>query len=146
MDQRHNCLIISTRDNVYILEFDKETKQFREVASGFELPENPDDEFIYNASLSPDKKKLVVYVGDIYSGGQNLCIYDVSSEYEWTIVKNTSINYNKDTAFTGIYTGNTNEDNKLEVNTLLVDKVDVTIVTDVDVNDDEFILMGVDYE
>ena len=146
MDQRNNCLIIGTRDNVYILEFDKELKQFREVASNFELPENPNGEFIYNASLSPDKKKLVVYVGDIYSGGQNLCIYDVNSEYSWTIVKNTTINYNKDTAFTGIYTGKTNEDNKLEVNTLLVDKVDVTLVTDVDVNDDEIIFEGVDYE
>ena len=146
MDQRHNCLIIGTRDNVYVLEFDGDTKQFREVASSFELPENSDGEFIYNASLSPDKKKLVVYVGDIYSGGQNLCIYDVNSEYSWTIVKNTTINYNKDTAFTGIYTGKTNEDNKLEVNTLFVDKVDVTLVTDVDVNDDEIIFEGVDYE
>lgn len=146
MDQRNNCLIIGTRDNVYILEFDKETKQFKEVAKDFELPENPDGEFIYNASLSPDKKKLAVYVGDIYSGGQNLCIYDVNSGYEWTIVKNASMNYNKDTTFTGVYTGNTNEDNKLEVNTLLVDKVDVTIVTNVDVNDDEIIFEGVDYE
>ena len=75
-----------------------------------------------------------------------MCIYGVNSGYEWTIVKNTSLNYNKDTAFTGIYTGKINEDNKLEVNTLLVDKVDVTIITDIDVNDDEFILEGVDYE
>ena len=146
MDTRNNCLIIGTRDNVYILEFDKETKQFREVASNFELPENPNGEFIYNASLSPDKKKLAVYVGDIYTSGQNLYIYDVDGEYEWTIVKNTSMNYNKCTTFTGIYTGKTNEDNKLEVNTLLVDKVDVTLVTDIDVNDDEIIFEGVDYE
>ena len=146
MDQRNNCLIIGTRDNVYILEFDKELKQFREVAKDFELPENPDGEFIYNASLSPDKKKLAVYVGDIYTSGQNLYIYDVNSGYEWTIVKNTTMNYNAGTSFTGVYTGNTNEDNKLEVNTLLVDKVDVTIVTDVDVNDDEIIFEGVDYE
>ena len=110
------------------------------------MPENPNGEFIYNASLSPDKKKLVVYVGDIYTSGQNLCIYDVDGGYEWTIVKNTTMNYNAGTSFTGVYTGKTNEDNKLEVNTLLVDKVDVTIVTDIDVNDDEIIFEGVDYE
>lgn len=127
MDQRNNCLIIGTRDNVYILEFDKETKQFREVASNFELPENPNGEFIYNASLSPDKKKLVVYVGDIYSGSQNLCIYDVNSEYSWTIVKNTSINYNTTTSYTGTATGNVDDEGKIEVSINGTINQDITI-------------------
>ena len=146
MDQRHNCLIIGTKDNVYILEFDKETKKFREVASSFELPENPNGEFIYNASLSPDKRKLVVYVGDIYTSGQNLRIYDVNNDFGWTIVENTAVNYDRGTSFTGIYTGKNDNRGKLEVETALVDKIDVTVVANVELKDGEISIGGVSYE
>ena len=142
MDTRHNCLIIGTTNNVYILEWTKDEKAFEEVANLVELPENVDGEFIYNASLNPDKTKLVVYAGDIVTNKQSLFIYDVKAGYDWVITKNNSINYDANISFSGVTTGKVDDEGKVETKIVLPDVIEMKISTDVDLKDNEIIIEG----
>lgn len=100
-DDRNNCLVIGTTDNVYVLEFKNGTWTL--IASDMPLPDNNSGQYIYNASLSPDKRRLAVYAGDIWHYAQNLFIYDIGSGYTWTIVENSAQNYDSVLAFTGVW-------------------------------------------
>ena len=142
MDTRHNCLIIGTTNNVYILEWNKDEKAFKEVANIVELPENVDGEFIYNASLNPDKTKLVVYAVDIVTNKQSLFIYDVKAGYDWVITKNNSINYDANISFSGVTTGKVDDEGKVETKIVLPDVIEMKISTDVDLKDNEIIIEG----
>ena len=102
-DNRNNCLVIGTTNNVYVLEFKNGT--WKSLVSDMSLPNNNSGAYIYNASLSPDKSKLAVYAGDTNQYAQNLFIYDISSGYTWTVVKNSAQNYDSTLAFTGIFKG-----------------------------------------
>lgn len=105
-DNCNNCLTIGTTDAVYVLEFISSSKTWKMLLTiSSPLPSNNSGQYIYNATLSPDKTKLAIYAGDSQYLSQNLFIYDVGSGYTWTVVKNNSQNYDSVTAFTGIYKG-----------------------------------------
>ncbi|MBO7712327.1 MAG: hypothetical protein J6S85_02090 [Methanobrevibacter sp.] len=104
-DNRNNCLVIGTTDNVYVLEF--KNGAWTLIASDMPLPNNNSGQYIYNASLSPDKTKLAVYAGDTNFYAQGLFIYDLATEYTWTVVQNSATNYDNVLSFTGVATGNT---------------------------------------
>lgn len=106
-DNRNNCLVIGTTDNVYVLEFNPSTHTWTLIASDMPLPNNNSGQYIYNASLSPDKTKLAVYAGDTHYYAQGLFIYDIATEYTWTVVQNSATNYDNVLSFTGVATGNT---------------------------------------
>lgn len=103
-DNRNNCLVIGTTNNVYVLEF-KSDKTWSLIASDMTLPDNNLGQYIYNAALSPDKTKLTVYAGDTNKYAQNLFIYDIDTGYTWTVVNNVAQNYDSVLTFTGTYGG-----------------------------------------
>lgn len=102
-DDRNNCLVIGTTNNVYVLEFNQSAHTWTKIASDMPLPNNNSGQYIYNASLSPDKRRLAVYAGDTNKYAQNLFIYDIRSGYTWTIVENSAQNYDSVLAFTGVW-------------------------------------------
>lgn len=103
-DNRNNCLTIGTTNAVYVLEFIPSTKTWRMLFTiSSSLPDNNSGQYIYNATLSPDKTKLAVYAGDSQYLSQNLFIYDIGSGYRWTIVENSAQNYDSVLAFTGVW-------------------------------------------
>lgn len=103
-DDRNNCLVIGTTNNVYILEFN--SGAWRLLASNMPLPDNNSGAYIYNATLSPDKSKLAVYAGDSNVYAQNMFIYDVGTGTTWSVVENSAQNYDNILSYTGIATGN----------------------------------------
>lgn len=106
-DNRNNCLVIGTTNNVYVLEFNKTTHTWTLIASNMPLPSNNSGAYIYNASLSPDKSKLAVYAGDTNVYAQGLFIYDIGTGATWSVVENSVQNYDSVLAFTGVATGDT---------------------------------------
>ena len=110
-DNRNNCLVIGTTNNVYVLEFDSSSHSWELIASDMALPLNNSGAYIYNAALSPDKRRLVVYAGDTKSYAQGLFIYDLGADYTWTVVKNNAQNYDSRLSLTGIATGDTQTEN-----------------------------------
>ena len=103
-DNRNNCLTIGTTDAIYVLEFIPSTKTWRMLTTiSSPLPNNNSGQYIYNATLSPDKTKLAVYAGDSQYLSQNLFIYDINYGYKWTIVENSAQNYDSILSFSGIY-------------------------------------------
>lgn len=104
-DSRNNLLTIGTTDNVYVLEWNSSTKTWTKVLSDFPLPTNTTGS-IYNATISPSRTRMVVYVGDMSTQNQNIFIYDINvNEHTWTIVKNVIPNYDSILAFTGTFQG-----------------------------------------
>lgn len=103
-DNRNNCLVIGTTNNVYVLEF-KSDKTWGLIVSDIPLPDNNSGQYIYNAALSPDKTKLAVYAGDTNKYAQNLFIYEIGTGYTWTVVNNVAQNYDSVLTFTGTYGG-----------------------------------------
>lgn len=104
-DNRNNCLVIGTTTNVYVLEFKNGT--WTKIASDMVLPSNNSGGYIYNATLSPDKTKLAVYAGDTRYYAQGMFIYNITSDYTWTVVDNVTQNYDSVLSMTGVATGNT---------------------------------------
>jgi hypothetical protein len=96
--------VIGTTNNVYVLEFKNGTWTL--VVSNMPLPSNNSGVYIYNATLSPDKSKLVVYAGDTNVYAQGLFIYDIGTGATWSVVENSAQNYDNTLSYTGIATGN----------------------------------------
>lgn len=104
-DSRNNLLTIGTTDNVYVLEWNSTTKTWTKVLSDFPLPANTTGS-IYNATVSPYRTRMVVYVGDMSTQNQNIFVYSVdANKNTWTIVRNVIPNYDSALAFTGTFGG-----------------------------------------
>lgn len=106
-DNRNNCLVIGTTNNVYVLEFNCSTHAWSLIVYNIPLPNNSSGTYIYNAALCPDKTKLAVYAGDTNNYAQGLFIYDIGSGYIWTVVNNVAENYDSVLSVTGVATGDT---------------------------------------
>lgn len=105
-DNRNNCLVIGTTDNVYVLEFDPSTHTWTKIASDMALPSNSSGAYIYNAALSPDKTKLAVYAGDTHYYAQKMFVYEIGvAKHTWNVYKNSAQNYDNELTYTGVYTG-----------------------------------------
>ena len=60
------------------------------------------------------------------------------------VVTNETFNYNPSNTFTGIATGNVDDLGRYEVEMILPEKLDLKVVTDVNVADDEIIFEGME--
>lgn len=140
-DLRNNVLTVGTLTGVYAYEFDRSVMQFKELSFNVVLPNNNNKDYCYRLMFSPDKSKAIVTVRPTYNT-MKVSLYILGSS-KWEITKNDSFSYNSQTSFTGFATGNVDDEGKVEVEMLLPEKVDINIVTNVDVSDDEIIFEGV---
>lgn len=140
-DMRNDVLTIGTRDNVYAYKFNRDGMFFEELPYTFRLTDNTNQVYCYRLMFSPDMSKAIITLRPTYN------TMDVSllvlGKAGWEIVSNQHFNYNSSNSFTGIATGNVDDLGRYEVEMTLPEKLDLKVVTDVDVADDEIIFEGV---
>ena len=139
-DMRNDILTIGTKDEVYTYKLNRDTYEFENLGISFELPETT-GYTRYRLAYSPDMTKAMVTIRTTKEQ-MKYRIYGVYAN-KTKIVENDSARYQPVNSITGFVTGNTDEEGKLEVKTVLPEKVDITITTDVDVKDDEITILGV---
>ena len=139
-DMRNDILTVGTKDEVYTYKLNRDTYEFENLGVVFELPETT-GYARYKLAYSPDMTKAIITIRTAQDK-MNYRIYGVYAN-KTKIVENDSARYQPVNTITGFVTGNTDEEGKLEVKTVLPEKVDITITTDVDVKDDEITILGV---
>jgi hypothetical protein len=92
-------------------------------------------------AINRDMTGFIVIPGNMNSSRNNTYGY-ISKGLEIAIKNNYYLNYNPVGSYTGFATGEVNKNGYVEVSLALADKVNVTIVTDVDVADNEIIFEG----
>jgi len=136
-DNRSNILSIGTKDEVYFYEFDTTNKAFNRI-SVFHTPlPTPTSNVPLRVQMTPDKSTFVVYG---YSSSANPVYVYTNQESYQRIVPNSQYYYDLTTSFTGIATGETDEDDNYEISTVLPPIVDSKIITDLE--PDEVIIKG----
>ena len=140
-DPRNDVLTVGTRDNVYAFQFDKETKSFNEIGLSLELPEKQENQY-YHLFLSPDLSKAIVSVFNSSNYIITIKAY-IMETVALNVYSDSASFYRGKTSFTGFATGNVDENGRVEVEMLLPEKIDLNIVTDIDVLDNEVIFEGV---
>ena len=138
-DNRNNVLCIGTRNNVFAFKFNKKDDVFERIDLDFGL-EGLSSSYCYRLVLSPGLDKALV-TARISKDVQNCFCYNLGN-FERKIVKNDMFNYANNSSFVGFATGNKSDENVVEVNVLLPDKVVVNISTNVDVSDGEIVIKG----
>ena len=140
-DMRNDVLTIGTRDNVYAYKFNRNGMFFEELPYTFRLTDNTNQVYCYRLMFSPDMSKAIITLRPTRS------TMDVSllilGKAGWEIVSNQHFNYNSSNSFTGIATGNVDDLGRYEVEMLLPEKLDLKVVTDVNVTEDEIVFEGV---
>ena len=116
-DRRNKVLVAGTQTGVYAYEFKNGT--FKEMSLGFNLAPTVDGG-IYMGFLSPNKEKLIVI--NMYFDGTNydevFQIYNLGRT-GWQIIDNKTLNYQPESVYTGIATGNKQGEGMYEVATVL---------------------------
>ena len=141
-DNRNDVLTIGTMDNVYAYKFNRDDKKFEQLNYTFMLPDNINQNYCYRLAFSPDMSKAVITVKSTYNT-MSVTLYTLGNA-NWEIVDNQVINYNATTSFSAITTGEVDEDGKVEVKMTLPDKVDLVIDTNVEINEGDIIIEGVE--
>ena len=141
-DNRNDVLTIGTMDNVYAYKFNRGDKNFEQLNYTFMLSSNINQNYCYRLAFSPDMSKAVITVKSTYNT-MSVTLYTLGNA-NWEIVDNQVINYNVTTSFSAITTGEVDEDGKVEVKLTLPDKVDLVIDTNVEVNEGDIIIEGVE--
>lgn len=123
-DRRNQVLMIGTKLGVFAYQFNSDTKTFSEMPLGLGLPAITMGT-VYYPYMSPNKKRILVTLpmsgvkNDAGDYAEKVWIYQLSEEGEWFIIDNRTLNYQPDSVFTGIATGNVDEDGKYEIKTIL---------------------------
>jgi hypothetical protein len=141
-DNRNDVLTIGTMDNVYAYKFNRDDKNFEQLNYKFNLVPNTNQNYCYRLAFSPDMSKAIVTLRSTYQN-MNVSLYTYGNA-NWEIVDNQVINYNATTSFSAITTGNVDEEGKVEVKLTLPDEVDLVIDTNVEINEDDIIIEGVE--
>lgn len=140
-DMRNDILTVGTRDNVYAYKFNRDGMVFEELPYTFRLTDNTNQVYCYRLMFSPDMSKAIITLRPTRD------TMDVSllilGKAGWEIVSNQHFNYNSSNSFTGIATGNVDDLGRYEVEMTLPEKLDLKVVTDVNVTEDEIIFEGV---
>ena len=92
-------------------------------------------------AMNRDMTGFVVMPSNTNSSKNNTYGY-ISKGLEIAVKDNIYLNYNPEESYTGFATGEVDENGNVEVSLTLADKVDVTVVTDVDVADNEITFEG----
>ena len=141
-DNRNDVLTIGTMDNVYAYKFNRDDKNFEQLNYTFMLSSNINQNYCYRLAFSPDMSKAIITIKSTYNT-MSVTLYTLGNA-NWEIVDNQVINYNVTTSFSAITTGEVDEDGKVEVKLTLPDKVDLVIDTNVEVNEGDIIIEGVE--
>lgn len=141
-DNRNDVLTIGTLDNVYAYKFNRDVKNFEQLNYTFMLPNNINKDFCYRLAFSPDMSKAIVTLKTSLTSTQ-IVLFTLGNA-NWEIVDNQVINYNATTSFSAITTGKVDEDGKVEVKLTLPDEVDLVIDTNVEINDGDIVIEGVE--
>lgn len=141
-DNRNDVLTIGTMDNVYAYKFNRDDKNFEQLNYKFNLVPNTNQNYCYRLAFSPDMSKAIVTLRSTYST-MSVSLFTLGNA-NWEIVDNQIINYNATTSFSAITTGNVDEEGKVEVKLTLPDKVDLVIDTNVEINDGDIVIEGVE--
>jgi hypothetical protein len=140
-DMRNDVLTIGTRNNVYAYKFNRNGMAFEELPYTFRLTDNTNQVYCYRLMFSPDMSKAIITLRPTRD------TMDVSllilGKAGWEIVSNQHFNYNSSNSFTGIATGNVDNLGRYEVEMTLPEKLDLKIVTNVNVTEDEIIFEGI---
>lgn len=118
-DRRNKVLVAGTQTGVYAYEFKDGT--FEEMPLGFNLAPTVDGG-TYMGFLSPNKEKLVVInMGfDDTNYNEALAIYNLGRT-GWQVITNKTLNYQPESVYTGIATGNKQGEGLFEVATVLTE-------------------------
>ena len=141
-DNRNDVLTIGTLDNVYAYKFNRDDRNFEQLDYKFNLVSNTNQNYCYRLAFSPDMSKAIVTLRSTYST-MSVSLFTLGNA-NWEIVDNQVINYNATTSFSAITTGEVDEDGKVEVKMTLPDKVDLIIDTNVEINEDDIVIEGVE--
>lgn len=123
-DRRNKVLMIGTKLGVFAYQFDSQTKTFSELPLGLGLPAITMGT-VYCPYMSPNKKRILVtlpmsgVVNDAGSYAEKVWIYQLDERNRWFIIDNRTLNYQPDSVYTGLATGNVDESGKYEVETVL---------------------------
>lgn len=139
-DNRNDVLSVGTRKGVYAYKFNRTNDDFEEIPLGIELDEL--SAYCYRLGLSISCDKAIV--GKRISKTEvEVCLYDLGSG-EAKVVENSSLKYRGDSSFVGFAKEDEDGDNMVKVELLLPEKIDITFESDVELNDDEIVFMGVE--
>lgn len=141
-DNRNDVLTIGTMDNVYAYKFNRDDKNFEQLGYKFHLVGNTNQNYCYRLAFSPDMSKAIVTLRSDYQN-INVSLFTLGNA-NWEIVDNQVINYNATTSFSAITTGEVDEDGKVEVKMTLPDKLDLVIDTNVEINEGDIVIEGVE--
>ena len=126
-DERTNILTVGTVDNVYAWKFNETSKTFSPLNVSFDLSgiTNKQSGYPYNLVLSEDLRNAQIgYREDeSYTYSINI-LYKFTDGSGWTIVDESAVN---SLTITGFATGETDAEGKYEINTVLPDKVKITV-------------------
>jgi hypothetical protein len=136
-DNRSNILSIGTKDEVYFYEFDTLGKIFNRINITHSTLPTPYSNVPLRVQMTPDKSTFIVYA---YSSSANPVYVYTLTNLKHCIVPNSDYHYDLVTSFTGIATGETDEDDNYEISTVLPPIVDSKIITDLE--PDEVIIKG----
>ncbi|MBE6462459.1 MAG: hypothetical protein E7005_01720 [Alphaproteobacteria bacterium] len=140
-DMRNDILTVGTRDNVYAYKFNRNRMVFEELLYTFRLIDNTNQNYCYRLAFSPDMSKAIITLRHTRST-MDVSLF-ILGKAGWEIVSNQHFNYNSSNSFTGIATGNVDDLGRYEVEMTLPEKLDLKVVTDVNVTEDEIIFEGV---
>ena len=140
-DMRNDILTVGTRDNVYAYKFNRNGMVFEELLYTFRLMDNTNQNYCYRLAFSPDMSKAIITLRHT-NRAMDVSLF-ILGKAGWEIVSNQHFNYNSSNSFTGIATGNVDDLGRYEVEMTLPEKLDLKVVTDVNVTEDEIIFEGV---
>ena len=140
-DMRNDILTVGTRDNVYAYKFNRNRMVFEELLYTFRLMDNTNQNYCYRLAFSPDMSKAIITLRHT-NRAMDVSLF-ILGKAGWEIVSNQHFNYNSSNSFTGIATGNVDDLGRYEVEMLLPEKLDLKVVTDVNVAEDEIVFEGV---
>lgn len=95
-----------------------------------------------NASFSMNRNMDTFYVSSGVDDGISNIAGFIGIGYNTAIKDNITAEYNPEFSFTGFITGEVDSNGDLEVELLLTEEIDVTVVTNVNVTNDEIIFKG----
>lgn len=136
-DNRSNILSIGTKNEIYFYEFDTTNKTFTRISVFHTALPIPANDLPLKVQMSPDKSYFVVYARNAVANA--VYVYTNQESYQ-RIVPNSQYYYDLTTSFTGIATGETDEDDNYEISTVLPQIVESKIITDLE--PDEVIIKG----
>lgn len=121
-NNRNNLLTIGTSDNIYLYEFDKNTKNFTEIPLNLELTPN-NDTALYRGCASPDGSEIIV--GTIASNVITSKVYKTGYKQKTALLPHQE-NLGKN-CHAGYVTEDATKNNMVQVSTINPYTVDLTI-------------------